>query len=522
MEYKIGLELGYEYLKRKLIFTKHYKFGEKMLSKSVFSDEITVYWDKIGSGNESYEIYFDGELFDKTQKTHCTFSGLHAECAYSIEVKAYLDGDMIGVLSEIIVTPNEKKRIDVTDTPYFAVGDGKTVNTEAIQRAINDADSESYVYLPRGVYLCGALDLHSDTELYIAKGAVLQGTALPEDYLPKIHSRFEGYEMECYRSLINIGKLDRTEGYTTKNVVIRGGGSIFGGGAELAGATIEKERVELERYLAENEEYAKTCENADTIPGRARGRLINISNAENVVICGLSLGFGASWNVHFIYSKNIVTYGCSISSRGVWNGDGWDPDSSEGAVIFDTVFDTHDNAIAIKSGKNPEGNLIGRPTKDVKIFDCRGRNDIAIGSELSGGVEGVRIWDCSFTDSWGINIKTTDKRGGYVRDVDIRDSEFSSITVRTRIDFNNDGEGAGSLTEICGLHLENLELFGVSVNGAGEKSLIAPVFIDGFDDVPVRDVSFKNIRILPREDGEIQHIKCRGVRGLSLEGVSFD
>lgn len=193
-------------------------------------------------------------------------------------------------------------------------------------------------------------------------------------------------------------------------MAIRGEGAILGGGAELARAIIDTERAALKEYLSKNEEYAKSCENSDTIPGRARGRLINISNSENVVICGLELGFGASWNVHFIYSRNVVTYRCKISSRGVWNGDGWDPDSSEDCAVFDTEFDTHDNAIAIKSGKNPEGNIIGRPTKNIRIFDCRGSRDIAIGSELSGGVEGVRIWDCSFVNSWGINIKTTDKR----------------------------------------------------------------------------------------------------------------
>ena len=493
-----------------------------MLNTCVFFDEITIWWERFASPDEEYEISLDEKLCDKTRKTHYTFSHLESGREYSVKIKVTLSGEKGFCIEEKITTKKAKKRIDVSAEPYFAVADGVTVNTEAIQRAIDDSDADSYVYFPEGRYLTGALDLHSNTELYIDEGSTLLGSESPADYLPKIKSRFEGTEMECYRSLINIGTLDR-EKYTVENVIIRGKGAIYGGGAALAKATIEREREALKKHLLENAEYVKTCENEDTIPGRARGRLINISSANSVVIAGLALGYGASWNVHFIYSKNITTYGCLISSRGVWNGDGWDPDSSEDAVIFDTTFDTHDNAIAIKSGKNPEGNEIGIPTRNIRIFDCRGRNDIAIGSELSGGIDRVYVRDCCFLNSWGINIKTTADRGGYIRNVDVRDSELSSVTLRTRINFNNDNTPAGYLTDIQGLRFENLTLQGVFMNANDERMLISPISIDGFDDrnTKIRDVIFKGIKILPREDGEMQTIKCRNVKGLSLEDIEL-
>lgn len=493
-----------------------------MLSKAVFFDEITLWWERFVSPDEEYEIYLDEKLCEKIGKTHYTFSGLEGNREYSVKIRAILSGEAVFCTEEKITTKKAKKRIDVSAEPYSAVADGVTLNTAAIQKAIDDSDADSYVYFPNGRFLTGALDLHSDTELYLDEGAVLLGSESPIDYLPKIKSRFEGSEMECYRSLINIGTLNRKE-YTIKNVTVRGKGAIYGGGAELSKATIERERKALKKHLLENADYVKTCENEDTIPGRARGRLINISSSDGVVIAGLSLGYGASWNVHFIYSKNITTYGCSISSRGVWNGDGWDPDSSEDAVIFDTTFDTHDNAIAIKSGKNPEGNQIGIPTRNIRIFDCRGRNDIAIGSELSGGIDGVYVRDCCFLNSWGINIKTTADRGGYIRNVDVRDSELSSVTVRTRVNFNNDNTPAGYLTDIQGLRFENLTLQGVFMNANDERTLISPISIDGFDDkdAKIRDVTFKGIKILPREDGEMQTIKCRNVTDLTLEKIEF-
>ena len=288
---------------------------------------------------------------------------------------------------------------------------------------------------------------------------------------------------------------------------------------------MEAEKERLKDFLAANEAYVKTCENSRTIPGRARGRLINISNCRGVILGGIDMGYAPSWNVHFIYSRDVVTYGCSITSRGVWNGDGWDPDSSEDCTVFDTEFNTHDNAIAIKSGKNPEGNLIGRPTKNIRIFDCRGHQDIAIGSELSGGVDGVYIWDCHFFESWGINIKTTADRGGYVKNIRAVNSALSSITIRTRINCNNDGESAGYLTKIENLHCENLVLQGVFIPAwSEEKTLIPPISIDGFPDkdVPVENVTVRNVKILPKEDGDMQMFRCRNVRNITMENIDFE
>ena len=125
----------------------------------------------------------------------------------------------------------------------------------------------------------------------------------------------------------------------------------------------------MKKFLDNNADYVKTCENENTLPGRVRGRLINMSNCQNVVTSGITMQFGPAWNIHMIYSKDITTCGCKIVSKGVWNGDGWDPDSSENCVVFNTEFRTHDDAIAIKSGKNPEGNVINRPTKNVYIFN---------------------------------------------------------------------------------------------------------------------------------------------------------
>ena len=184
---------------------------------------------------------------------------------------------------------------------------------------------------------------------------MLQGSGCPEDYLPRIPSRFEGIEMECYQSLLNFGHLDHTAGPNCKRVRIHGKGIIRGGGYPLAWGTIQSERERLKEEWAAMADLVRTCENENTIPGRVRGRLINLSNCEDVRISGLTLADGASWNVHMIYSRNIVTDHCTFRSEGIWNGDGWDPDSSENCTLFGCTFYTQDDSVAIKSGKKPRG-----------------------------------------------------------------------------------------------------------------------------------------------------------------------
>lgn len=497
-----------------------------MINKLVFEDQITLYWDKEWqlSNDIVYVTTLNGLDQKCSKKTHVTFDGLLPNTEYSIKIERVVENDNFTVLFEgNILTASKRRRLDVTAPPYNAKGDGETYSTEAIQKAVNDCGVGETVYIPKGVYKIGALDLKSDMELYLEEGAILQGTTEVKDYLPKIWSRFEGEELECYRSVINIGVLDNKAGYTTKNVVIRGKGAIVGGGQTLCNNVKAVETELLKEWLENNKELVATCERPDTIPKRRRGRLINVSNCQNVVLSGLKLGMSASWNVHMVYSKDIVTCGCYIFSQGVSNGDGWDPDSSINCVCFNTDFETHDDGIAIKSGKNPEGNLVARPTKDVRVFDCRGRNAVAIGSELSGGIENVFVWDCDYEESaLGLNIKTTTKRGGYVKNVKVKNCKMVGIGVRTKYGCNNDGVGSGSLTVIEDICFEDIYFYGRKPNHIiVPDNYRDPIYFDGFDDLPIKNLTLKNIYVQKRPDGEAQDVLIKNVEGLDVDGVKF-
>lgn len=495
-----------------------------MVHSLIFSDEITLFWDKQWELRDGviYRVTLNGEIVGETPLTHFSLYRLTEKSAYSVSVERIEDGKVCECLATLdLRTPAAKRKIDVSAAPYFAKGDGATLNTEAIQRAIDDCGANDSVYFPKGVFLSGALNLHSDMEIYLEEGATLQGTSRVEDYLPKRKSRFEGIEMMCYSSLLNMGELDHSSGPNCRNIVIRGKGSVFGGGAEHCNAVIEREREILKDYLRENADYVKTCENDSTIPGRARPRLVNISNAENVILANTTFGFGASWNIHIVYSRNIITYGCKILSQGVWNGDGWDPDSSENCVIFDTEFRTYDNSIAIKSGKNPEGNIIARPCSDIRIFNCRGGNCMALGSEMSGGISDIYIWDCDFSiPPSGMGLKVTEKRGGYIRRVRVRNCAFVNIRARC-VSFNDDGESAETLPQVEDIIFENITLTGPKPRGEGNPTELIQIFGIGGEENYFRDITLSGVRIPALEGSSHGQINIKNVKNLVLKDITF-
>lgn len=499
-------------------------------------DEISLYWEKPeGFGAQLYyQIFCDSVLAGETQKTHFEAAGLEPGRKYHFCVKAFQkkNADKACKLAEtevmtsgeiVAVTPAKRRRIDVTCSPYYASGDGKSLNTDRIQQAIDDCGKGECVYFPKGIYLTGALRLHSDMELYLEEGALLQGTDEPEDYLPRIYSRFEGTEMECYSSLLNLGWLDHKGDYNCRNVVIRGKGSIRSGGRILAGRVIEHEQKRLKEYLDSHPEMAAECEKPETIPGRVRPRLINMSNCQNIVLSGISLGNGASWNVHFIYSEHILTKNCSFYSEDVWNGDGWDPDSSTDCTIFGCEFHTGDDMIAIKSGKNPQGNIIGRPAERIRIFDCHcsAGHGIAIGSEMSGGVNDVKIWDCNLADSkYGIEIKGTAKRGGYVRNVQVRDCVIPRLLFHS-VDYNDDGESAPYPPIFSDCRFERLYILGEYLEAGHIRQECNAIEFLGFDrkGYELNHILLKDIVIGVETRSRVQNISLQYCRNITLEGI---
>ncbi len=482
------------------------------LNAVCYEQEMHIYFERKVSLTEAdfYEISLSDGQCIQTKNTNVSFYGLKESTSYEVELLLCMDGKKELLDKAVFATTAFGPRLDVTKAPYFAVGDGQTLNTSALQKALDEADGR-VVYFPNGKYLTGALTLHSGTELYLEDDAVIMGSDDPKDYLPLIASRSEGLHMMCYQSLINVGDIDKDSSCNTRNITIRGG-SIIGGGNKLT-ESMEESAIEFTKGYIDSlteEELATFDCGITTINGRLRGRLIEMRNTENIVISNVSLGKGPYWNLHFIYCDNVIVHGCNINTRGIHNGDGLNPDSSTNVTVFDCTFDTGDNCIAIKSGRNPEGNIIKRPTKHIRIFDIKGAGGgIAIGSELSGGCEDVVAWNLDLSmSSLGFGIKTTRKRGGLIRDIHVYDSIMPNIRLSAAYGCNNDGDAAKELTRLEDISYENCVILGQgytifhgdgNVNKYEKKNIPSFVIIGFADEKTFKNITFSNLKLKKKE-----------------------
>lgn len=479
------------------------KYNLMIAPGTLTENSVTLLWDKqYDNGKVEYEIFLNGNPYGSTTKTNYTVHSLKPNTSYSVTIRL-LEHKKIRFKELYILkfkTAAKGKIYNILD--YGAKDDTAFKNTTAIQAAINACTAGGTVYIPKGTFISGALFLKSNMTLYIEKEATLKGAVTPEDYLPMILNRFEGWELKTYASLLNAGTLNRNGSYNVKNLRITGGGTISGGGRKLGDAIV-------------------------SIAGlRGRGRLILLMNCQDVSISNLTITEPPCWTIHYLYSDNISCHNLTIITKGIRNGDGIDPDSSTDSYIFNCTFDTGDDCIAIKSGKNPEGFFVAKPTRNVRITNCdfiRGHG-ISIGSEMSGGVSDVLVQDCSAGALLhGVQIKGTKDRGGYVRNITVIDCQLLKITIFSAVNYNNDGEAAPEIPTFENFVFKNIDL--------SKANIKEPVInINGFKDPAhkLRNVSFINImlpesaKVVITDADRIRFTEVKSASGTKPEYATFN
>jgi polygalacturonase len=438
---------------------------------------VLLLWDKPDNIYDipfaAFAVYQDGVKIGETTKLGFTANDLVPNTTYTFEVRTRQTNGTVSAASNAVTVSTRPLPTICNVKSFGAVGNGSTLDTAAIQRAIDQCPAGGVVLIPSGTFLSGALFLKSNMTLEIAAGGTLKGSTNTSHY-PKVRCRFEGFELDCYASLLTLGRLDRTGPYNITNVTIRGAGTIDASGRDLGNA---------EKSASGN---------------RSRGRAIVLMNAQNVQITGLTVSYGPAWTVHAIYSDNITFNNLRLISKNssyrIANGDGIDPDSSTHINIHDSFFHCGDDAVAIKSGKNNEGFTIAKPTEFVRVTDIvdDGSNGgIVIGSEMSGSVRHVMIRNCSMSGlSWeALDVKSNVVRGGTVEDINVSDVTIAGTRLAIRLTMNysvnNDGTPAPVPPTFRNMRFTNVKC------SRGSKA----ISVIGLPSSHVRNVTFQNLDI---------------------------
>jgi polygalacturonase len=394
---------------------------------------------------------------------------------------------------------------------YGAKRDGSASSTAAFRAAVEACAKAGggTVFVPAGKYVSGAIEMVSNMTLYVDAGAVIRFVANREEY-PLVPSRFEGTELRAPAAMIG--------GRGLENITITGRGTLMADNAEwrkLVGDSAYRTALNevlglIERKQPVPDEKMRTAEMA------LRADFIRPIESKNVLIEGIHIVGGPMWVLHPLYCENVVIRNVVVESYPGANTDGVDVDSCRHVRISDSYFDTGDDAICLKSGKDADGRRVNRPTEDVAITNCtirRGHGAVVLGSETSGSIRNVVASNivAQGTDR-GIRIKSGRGRGGTLENIrfdnwvieDTRNPAIEVTNYYTRIP----DEPVSERTPV----FHNIAISNVTINRCPTA-----VNIEGLPEMPVEGLRLTDIIARAKEG-----LRAFNTNGLELHNVRID
>lgn len=243
-----------------------------------------------------------------------------------------------------------------------------------------------------------------------------------------------------------------------------------------------------------------------------RPNFVQFIRCERVLLQGVTLRNSPMWQLNPVFCKSVTVDGLTLSSHGA-NNDGCDPESCSGVWIKNCRFDTGDDCISLKSGRDRDGREANTPCEYILIENndfADGHGGVALGSEMSGGIRYVLASGNRFSSpnlTYALRLKTNAKRGGYVEQVMLCDSEMEHVhgaAVHGTMLYE-DGRNGDSLPVFRDITIENITAQG------GDYG----IFLEAFPEVPITGLVLRNIRI----DGTRQTLRSMNCRDAVVENV---
>jgi polygalacturonase len=408
--------------------------------------------------------------------------------ALSVAIPAFGADERAAILSRIKAPTFPDREFNILK--FGAVEGGKKNSTGAIAKAITAcaAAGGGRVVVPEGVFLTGAIHLKSGVNLHVEKNATLLFSRDAKQYLPVVFTRWEGTECMNYSPFIYA--------FEQTNIAISGGGTLDGqsdcdywwnwSGKGGCGKKGEPTQAQARNELVASADKDVPIRERVYGEGRyLRPQFIQPYRCTNVLIEGVTIRNSPMWEINPVLCRNVTVRDVKISSHGP-NNDGCDPESSTDVLIDNCEFDTGDDCIAIKSGRNRDGRRVGVPSQNIIVRNCLmkdGHGGVTIGSEASGDVRNVYVENCRM-DSPHLNvalrIKTNSFRGGKIENIFMRNCPVGQVAGAVLdVDlFYEEGEG-GAFTPL----VRNIAMEDVTC----QKSKYA-VSLKGYQSAPVQDI----------------------------------
>ncbi|MCR5705369.1 MAG: hypothetical protein K6G48_01005 [Acholeplasmatales bacterium] len=375
-------------------------------------------------------------------------------------------------------------------------------------------DSSDLITIKKGVYETLPIYIKSNKTIIFEEGVIIK-PILSDDY-KLINTRVAGINMMWYPAIINI--IDAENVVLKGHAIIDGCGEYFWDkywGSDLKGGMrAEYDKLGL-RWACDYD-----CK---------RLRSILIQSSKNIQIFDLELFRSGFWNLHILYSHDILVKGIKIRTidKESPSTDGIDIDSSYNVLIDSCNTDCYDDSICIKSGRDYDGIKTAIPCHDIEIKNCTINKGfgITIGSEVSGGIYNINIHDNSFNGTdCGFRIKSSGTRKGYIKNINVKDLALTNVKyifnlvtewnplynsislpegIKMKKEWENILHPVDSTipnTIIDGINIEN-----VVVNTTKDSKISRLFNIIGFDDMPMRNIKINNLKSKTIEYGIIKN-----------------
>jgi polygalacturonase len=420
------------------------------------------------------------------------------------------------ILARIKAPRFPNREVDITK--FGATGDNKSDCTEAFEKAIAACSEHGgRVIVPKGEFITGAIVLKSKVNLHLDDGATIRFSRDTTKY-PLVFTRYEGTELMNYSPFIYA--------FEQENIAITGHGTIDGNADcenwwnWVGGLRCGAQGGYRESFTKDRNQLHDMAERGVPVNERVFGaghylrpQFIQPLRCKNVLIEDVTLLNSPMWQVTPALCTNVTVRGLKIHSDGP-NTDGCDPDSSSDVLIENCLFQTGDDCIAIKSGRNADGRKLHTPSENIVVQGCYmkdGHGGVTIGSEDSGGIRNIFAQDCDMDSPQldiAIRVKNNAMRGGDVENVYVRNIKVGQVAnAAVAIDFYYEEGEAGKFTPVVrNVDIQSLDL---------AKAKYA-LYLRGFKSAPIENVRLSDCNFngvtSPNVIENVQNLSLRNVR----------